>query len=88
MADCQQVLLLAAENRLLLRHDLISRPFDANKFLHDQAAILGAEKVQLQRSSISLQAGEAGGCTICPRAQFRAGKKVAGWRSEALRGSI
>jgi hypothetical protein len=90
MADCQQVLLLAAENRLLLRHDLISQPFDANKFLHDQAAqgLLRAEKVQLQRSSISLQAGEAGGCTICPRAQFRAGKKVAGWRSEALRGSI
>jgi hypothetical protein len=29
---------LAAENRLLLRHDLISQPFDANKFLHDQAA--------------------------------------------------
>jgi hypothetical protein len=38
MADCQQVLLLVAENRLLFRHDLISQLFNANKFLHDQAA--------------------------------------------------
>jgi hypothetical protein len=83
MADCQQVLLLAAENRLLLRHDLISQPFDANKF----RGYLEQKRFNFKEAH-SLQAGEAGGCTICPRAQFRAGKKVAGWRSEALRGSI